>query len=168
MESQNISLLFTTSRLLLELAGRIRGQFSEYGIRAICTGGTSCTPEEERYLKENRLQGVQWIDTYGNTLMGHALQGDPFEDHHHRSYHLPPPFSYVKVVNQEDWKTTVKNNSRGQVLLTTLFEDIFIPNLLERDSAIRVGKHQWFPWEGIAGIQPFNEAGADEFVEGVY
>ena len=41
----------------------------------------------------------------------------------------------------------------------TLLEDLFLPNLLERDSAVRVGPHPWFPWEGVSDVQPFMKYG---------
>ncbi|MGW0531382.1 hypothetical protein [Streptomyces sp. NPDC003032] len=178
------SLLFTTSRLLLELAMRLPRPLHAYGIRAVCTGGTSCTAAEAQFLREEHLAGVQWIDTYGNTLVGHALQADAVAgaaveaapgvpDGAGHSYHLPPPFAVLKVVDPADPWREVAVGRRGRVRVTTLLEDLFLPNLLERDSAVRTGPHPWFPWDGVAAVRPFRDSpedgeGSAEAVEGVY
>ncbi|MEI5097539.1 hypothetical protein RB200_01315 [Streptomyces sp. PmtG] len=64
----------------------------------------------------------------------------------------------------------VAEGERGRVRVTTLLEDLFLPNLLERDSAIRTGPHPWFPWDGVAAVRPFQDGTGTEgeAVEGVY
>ena len=169
LETQTPSLLFTTSKLLTALVLELPRSLAEYGVRAVCTGGTSCTEEEERYLRENFLAGVAWIDTYGNTLMGHALQGDPWSGNSQRAYYLPPPQAFARVVDPCDWHRVMPQGARGRVLLQTLHRDLFIPNLLERDSAIRVGPHPWFPFEGLAAVGPYVDPAVGEtVVEGLY
>lgn len=165
LDTERPDLLFTTSRLLLELAAELPRPLAEYGVRGVCTGGTSCSPEEVRYLREEHLGEVQWIDTYGNTLMGHALQGDRPDGTH--TYHLPPPLAFIEVVDPADPERRVEHGERGRVLVNTLLEDLFIPNLLERDSVVRVGPHEWFPWDGVAGVQPYVDEETDA-TEGVY
>ncbi|WNF28116.1 hypothetical protein RI138_15465 [Streptomyces sp. C11-1] len=176
LTAERPALLFTTPRLLVELAMRLPEPLHTYGVRAVCTGGTSCTPAEAQFLREEHLVGVQWIDTYGNTLVGHALQADavpggpllpPGSTH---SYHLPPPFAVLTVVDPGDPWRELPVGERGRVRVTTLLEDLFIPNLLERDSAVRTGPHPWFPWDGVAAVRPFeqDEGGEEEAVEGVY
>ena len=168
LQTQRPSLLFTTSRLLSELVLRLSQPLSHFGVQAVCTGGTCCSPEERRHLQDNYLQGIQWIDTYGNTLMGHALQGDPWTDCPVSSYYLIPPLSYIRVVSYEDWNRQVEYGTRGQVLLSTLWDELFIPNLLERDSAVRVGPHPWFPLDGVRNIGIIPGAHENEMIEGVY
>ncbi len=168
LERERPGLLFTTSRLLLALAAELPRPLADYGVRGVCTGGTSCSAEEARYLRAEHLAGVAWIDTYGNTLMGHALQGDPVVPDRPHSYHLPPPLAHIRVVDPRSPWREVGYGERGRVRITTLLEDLFVPNLLERDSAVRVGPHPWFPWDGVAQVAPFrdeDEAGPDE---GVY
>ncbi|MEV5319278.1 hypothetical protein AB0K92_16775 [Streptomyces sp. NPDC052687] len=182
-------LLFTTSRLLVELAMRLPRPLHTYGVRAVCTGGTSCTPAEAEFLRAEHLAGVQWIDTYGNTLVGHALQADlvpgttvagviapgpdapadaePGERVTH-TYHLPPPFAVLTVVDPRDPWRQVAVGERGRVRATTLLEDLFIPHLLERDSAVRTGPHPWFPWDGVAAVRPYTGEATEEATEGVY
>jgi hypothetical protein len=161
-------LLFTTTKLLLALAAELDEPVSEWGIRGVCTGGTSGTAEEERFLREEFLGGAQWIDTYGNTLVGHALPAEPAAPGQPRSYHLAPPFGEIRVAEPADWTQPVAAGQRGRVVTTTLLEDLFIPNLIERDAAVRARPHPWFPWDGVAQVQPAAAADAAEPVEGVY
>ncbi|HEX6352615.1 hypothetical protein [Actinophytocola sp.] len=168
LAAEQPDLLFTTSRLLLELAAELPKPLAHYGVRAVCTGGTSCSPEEVRYLREEHLDGVAWIDTYGNTLMGHALQADSAESTGGtHTYHLPPPLAFIEVVDPAAPERRVAHGERGRVLVNTLLEDLFIPNLLERDSVLRVGPHEWFPWDGVAEVRPYVDDEA-EATEGVY
>ena len=161
-------LLFTTSKLLLELVAVLDRPLSAYGVRAVCTGGTSCSPEEVRYLREEHLEGVQWIDNYGSTLMGHALPGEPAGAGEQVTYHLPPPLSFIRVVDPADPTRDVAVGERGRVRINTLLEDLFIPNLLERDSAIATAPHAWFPWPGVREVRPYEASDAETVVEGVY
>lgn len=168
LRDERVGLLFTTSRLLMSLAPALDKPLAEYGVRAVCTGGTSCSPEEARYLREEYLDGVQWIDTYGNTLAGHALQGDALSPAGPHSYHLPPPFAVMHVVRPDDVWREVAVGERGRVRVTTLLEDLFLPNLLERDSAVSAPPHPWFPWPGVSQVGPYEAEDADQITEGVY
>jgi len=167
LERERPTFLFTTSKLLLALAEILGSPLAAYGVRAVCTGGTSCTAEERRFLLADHVSGVTWIDTYGNTLMGHALQADAPGNGAAHSYHLPPPQAYMRVVDPQDWTRELAVGQRGRILLITLLEDLFLPNLLERDSAVRTGPHPWFPWDGVTDVQPFVED-EETATEGVY
>jgi phenylacetate-coenzyme A ligase PaaK-like adenylate-forming protein len=161
-------LLFTTARLLLALAAEMDDPLGDYGIRAVCTGGTSVSAEEERFLREEFLGDAAWIDTYGNTLVGHALPAEPLAGGDPRTYHLAPPFGEIRVADPADWTQTAGYGERGQVVTTTLLEDLFIPNLIERDSAVRAHPHPDFPWDGVARVEPAHDAMRTVAVEGVY
>lgn len=168
LEQRTATLLFTTTKLLLELAAVLDEPLAAYGIGAVCTGGTSGTAEEARFLREQWLGGVQWIDTYGNTLVGHALQADPLVPGAPRANHLVPPFGVLRVTDPGDWTADVGFGERGRVVTTTLLEDLFIPNMIERDSAVRTPPHPWFPWDGVADVQPFAAPDTGGLTEGVY
>ena len=183
LERREAGLLFTTTRLLLALAAELDDPLADFGIRAVCTGGTSVSAEEERFLRTEFLGEVQWIDTYGNTLVGHALPTEPLAEgdgrtnhgrtnhgrtNHGRSYHLAPPFGEIRVAEPADWTRTVGYGQRGRVVTTTLLEDLFIPNLIERDSAVRARPHPWFGWDGVAQVAPAEDASQLAVTEGVY
>ncbi|MDG6102979.1 hypothetical protein Daura_15855 [Dactylosporangium aurantiacum] len=168
LEDERPSLLFTTSKLLLQLVATLPRPLAGYGVRAVCTGGTSCSPEEARYLREEHLGEVQWIDNYGSTLMGHALPGEPLRPGGSTTYHLPPPLSFIRVVDPAAPHREVAVGERGRILVNTLLEDLFIPNLLERDSAEATAPHPWFPWPGVRHVRPYEAPDAEAVTEGVY
>jgi phenylacetate-coenzyme A ligase PaaK-like adenylate-forming protein len=168
LRDERPALLFTTSKLLLELVAVLPRPLADYGVRAVCTGGTSCSPEEARYLRAEHLGAVQWIDNYGSTLMGHALPGEPLRPGTSTTYHLPPPLSFIRVVDPADPQQDVPVGTRGRVLVNTLLEDLFIPNLLERDSAESTEAHPWFPWPGVQHVRPYEAPDAEAVTEGVY
>ncbi|WP_370421358.1 hypothetical protein AB8O64_24275 [Streptomyces sp. QH1-20] len=78
----------------------------------------------------------------------------------------------MAVVDPDDPWREVAVGERGRVRVTTLLEDLFLPNLLERDSAVRTGPHPWFPWDGVTAVRPWTPgAGGEDMegaVEGVY
>jgi hypothetical protein len=105
---------------------------------------------------------------YGNTIMGVAPQrvreaADEFpcvfEPYH--------PRTLVEIVDP-DTREQVQYGERGRVLIHLLFKDMFMPNVLERDTALRVrpaaaGAHGVV--DGIADVQP---AADEQITEGVY
>jgi phenylacetate-coenzyme A ligase PaaK-like adenylate-forming protein len=167
LADNRVEWLFTTAKLLLRLCLRRGKPLADLGLKAVCTGGTSCTAEEEAVLRAHFLRGIDWIDTYGNTLLGHALQSDPEEDGGTRSYHLPPPLGLIRVSDPADWTQTVGYGERGRVVITTLLDDLFIPNLAERDSALRAPPSRHFPWDGVSAVAPLWTMSPDSEVAGV-
>ena len=72
------------------------------------------------------------------------------------------------MAGPDDWTQTAGYGERGRVVTTTLLEDLFIPNLIERDSAARARPHPWFPWDGVARVGPAREEREAAVAEGVY
>lgn len=167
LADNHVEWLFTTAKLLLRLCLRRGRPLADLGLKAVCTGGTSCTAEEAVVLRTHFLRGIDWIDTYGNTLLGHALQSDPDTADGTRSYHLPPPLGLLRVSDPADWTRTVPYGQRGRVVITTLLDDLFIPNLAERDSAVRAAPTRHFPWDGVSEVAPLWTMSPESEVAGV-
>ncbi len=66
----NIKCMFTTPKLLEALAEKI--DLAHYGITGIFCGGTELTPQFHRFAREELAPGIDFVPTYGNTLMGLA------------------------------------------------------------------------------------------------
>jgi hypothetical protein len=64
----NIKCIFTTPKLLEALADKI--DLAHYGITGIFCGGTELTPQFHRFAREELAPGIDFVPTYGNTLMG--------------------------------------------------------------------------------------------------
>jgi phenylacetate-coenzyme A ligase PaaK-like adenylate-forming protein len=162
----NIRCMFTTPKLLEALADKI--DLAHYGIKGIFCGGTELTPQFHRFAREELCPGIDFVPTYGNTLMGLATH-KPFDpaDNYEIIYHAPQPRAVVEVVDPNDAGKKVDYGKIGRVMLTTLTKETFIPRFLERDQAIRRPPCEPYPWDGAGNVQPFIGLGA-AVVEGVY
>jgi phenylacetate-coenzyme A ligase PaaK-like adenylate-forming protein len=162
----NIKCMFTTPKLLEALAEKIN--LVHYGITGIFCGGTELTPQFHRFAREELAPGIDFVPTYGNTLMGLATH-KPFDpaDKYEIIYHPPQPRAVVEVVNPNNAEEKVAYGAIGRVMLTTLTKETFIPRFLERDQAIRRPPCEPYPWDGAGNVQPFQGMGMS-VVEGVY
>lgn len=164
--TQDIRILFITPPMLEALCAR-RAIFDVLTERleGLLWAGTAASPETLRLIEESLFPKARVCGMYGNTLMGIALQRprEPGDEHPciFRTYH---PASIVEIVDPQT-RNPVGYGERGQVLMHLLFRDMFLPNILERDTAIRVRPAAGDVVDGITAVQP---VAADEVIEGVY
>jgi len=162
----NIKCMFTTPKLLEALCEKI--DLVRYGITGVFCGGTEMTSQFHRFAREELVPGVDFVPTYGNTLMGLATH-KPFDpaDNYEIIYHPPLPRAVFEIVNPKNAEEKVPYGQVGRVMLTTLTKETFIPKFLERDQAIRRPPCEPYPWDGAGNVQPFQGMGM-AVVEGVY
>lgn len=159
--------IFTTPKLLEALCERI--SLVKMGINGVFCGGTSLTAQFHRFAREELLEGkIEFVPTYGNTLMGLACH-KPFdpEDNYSIIYHPPAPRAMIEVVDPKKPKRVVEYGELGRVRLTTLTKEFFMPRFLERDEAIRHPACERYPWDGAGDVRPFSGF-ATPIIEGVY
>ena len=163
----NVQCMFTTPKLLEAICERV--SLAKVGIKGVFCGGTQMTPQFHRFAREELLEGkVEFVPTYGNTLMGLACH-KPFDpaDNYDIIYHPPCPRAMVEVVNFDDEKTIVDYGDWGRARLTTLTKEFFMPRFLERDEVKRTPPCEKYPWDGCANVRPFSGF-QNKVVEGVY
>lgn len=167
MQKRSVNALFTTPKLLEELSERI--SIPDAGITGVFCGGTTMTPQTTRFLVEEVLEGeVEFVPTYGNTLMGLAAHKKTLrEDKFSITYYAPQPRAVLRLTDFEDSKKLADYDAWGRVELTTLTKEFFMPRFLERDEAIRRRPCADYPWDGVGEVRPFG-AEAEKIVEGVY
>lgn len=102
--------------------------------------------------------------TYGNTF-GNAACLDIEEDGGLISYVPNYPQVTMAVVDKRDFSAPVAPGTVGQVRLTVLHEDLFLPNILERDQALRHPTDHW-PTDGVANVRPLQTTNSSP--EGLY
>jgi hypothetical protein len=173
---QDIQCLFTTPKLLEALCERV--SLKRMGIKGVFCGGTQLTAQFHRFAREELLEGaVEFVPTYGNTLMGLACH-KPFDpaDNYSVIYHPPSPRAMIEVVDPEPQASACADARRhrivdygelGRVRLTTLTKEFFVPRFLERDEGIRHPPCEAYPWDGVGDVRPFSGF-ATPIVEGVY
>ena len=76
LRAHEIRCLFTTPKLLEALCERV--SLVKLGIRGIFCGGTEMNAQFHRFAREELVPGIEFIPTYGNTLMGLACP-KPFD-----------------------------------------------------------------------------------------
>jgi phenylacetate-coenzyme A ligase PaaK-like adenylate-forming protein len=167
----DIKCLFTTPKLLEALALRLEKMgtsIRKAGITGIFSGGTEFTPQWNRFVHEELLDGAYMTPTYGNTLMGLA-PSEPSGPHngYKITYHAPQPRAVVEVVDFDDPFRVVPYGQTGRVKLTTLTKEFFMPGFLERDEGEREPPCESYPWDGVSGVRPYRGFAATTTV-GVY
>ena len=167
LKHRRVDVLFTTPKLLEALSDKL--SIPEAGVKGVFCGGTEMSPQIVRFLVEEVLEDqVDFVPTYGNTLMGLAAHKPTLrEDGYSVTYYAPQPRAVLRVVNAEDPTRQVDYGEWGRVELTTLTKELFLPRFLERDEAKRVRPFEAYPWDGVAEVRPFR-ANEEKIVEGVY
>ena len=161
-----IQCLFTTPKLLEALCEKI--SLKKAGIRGIFCGGTEMNAQFHRFAREELVPGIDFIPTYGNTLMGLACC-KPFDpaDSYAIIYYSPQPRAVIELVNPENTEESVDYGDTGRVMLTTLTKEFFMPRFLERDEAERAKPIDSYPWDGVENLRLFSEL-QESVVVGVY
>ncbi|WP_327066166.1 AMP-binding protein [Kitasatospora sp. NBC_01250] len=167
--SQNIKVLFITPPVLEALCARPALYDKLAGsLEGILWAGTSISPESLHQIEETFFPNAKVAAIYGNTLMGIAPQrprqdGDPYPC----VFRPYVPQSIVELVDPQSGGE-VAYGERGRVLVHQLSQDLFLPNVLERDTAIRVRPAAGDDVDGLADIAPLKTENAPAAIEGVY
>ena len=163
---ENVQCLFTTPKLLEALCEKI--SLPKAGIKGIFCGGTEMDAQFHRFAREELVPGIDFIPTYGNTLMGLAAC-KPFDpaDNYAIIYYPPQPRAVIELVNPENPEELVDYGETGRVMLTTLTKEFFMPRFLERDEAERAEPIPEYPWDGVENLRLLTEL-QESVVVGVY
>ncbi|MFE5831234.1 AMP-binding protein [Streptomyces sp. NPDC056508] len=169
VNTQNVSVLFITPPVLEAVCAR-PGLYERLAdsLEAILWAGTSISPESLRQIEETFFPNARVAAIYGNTLMGIAPQRPREDGDRHPCVFVPyHPQSLVELLDPETGGP-VAYGERGQVLVHQLSRDMFLPNVLERDTAIRVEPAAGSDLDGLADIAPLKAKDAPAVIEGVY
>lgn len=163
---ENVQCLFTTPKLLEALCEKI--SLKRAGIKGIFCGGTEMDAQFHRFAREELVQGIDFVPTYGNTLMGLAAC-KPFDlaDNYAVIYYPPQPRAVTELVNPENPDEPVDYGETGRVMLTTLTKEFFMPRFLERDEAERAKPISRYPWDGVENVRLLTEL-QESVVVGIY
>jgi hypothetical protein len=162
----NVKCLFTTPKLLESLCEKISPV--KAGITGIFCGGTEMNAQFHRFAREELVPGIDFVPTYGNTLMGLACckPFDPADDYE-ITYYPPHPRAVFDIVDPDDSTRTVGYGETGRVMLTTLTREFFMPRFLERDEGERAAPIAPYPWDGVSNLRLFTRF-SESVVVGVY
>lgn len=162
MRSQRIDYLNTTPVLLNALIRRAPELTRT--LQGVRISGTHITPAMCRSFSEflgDAIVGRSYGNTFGSSAGIPAEQGGDILPY------LPNyPQVTLAVVDKKDWTRTAEYGELGQVKLTALHDDLFLPNILERDQAVRHDTGDAFPCDGVANVLPLQNS--RKMPEGVY
>lgn len=163
---ENIHCIFTTPKLLEALCEKIN--LKQHGITGIFCGGTEMTAQFHRFAREELVPGIDFVPTYGNTLMGLACH-KPFDpaDNYVITYYPPAPRAVIEMVHPDNPEETVEYGKTGRVMLTTLTKDFFMPRFLERDEGERAVPIALYPWDGVSNVRVLAQL-QESVIVGVY
>lgn len=163
---ENVQCLFTTPKLLEALCEKI--SLKRAGIKGIFCGGTEMDAQFHRFAREELVPGIDFVPTYGNTLMGLAAC-KPFDlaDNYAVIYYPPQPRAVTELVNLDNPDEPVDYGETGRVMLTTLTKEFFMPRFLERDEAERAKPISRYPWDGVENVRLLTEL-QESVVVGIY
>jgi hypothetical protein len=99
--------------------------------------------------------------------MGGALLGPPQPEETDIVYYPMEPLVKLDVVDPDHPETLVGMGQTGQIRVTVLSEERFLPWVLERDRAERWHALPALGWEGVANVRPLKAMPAG-MTEGVY
>lgn len=168
--SQDIRVLFITPPVLEALCARtaLRDRLAT-GLTGLIWSGTSFEESSLRLIQDHYFPEAVVTGIYGNSLMGIAPQRPQAPDDKQACVFQPFwPRAVVEVVDAAGEQ--VAHGERGRVRVHLLTREMFLPNVLERDSAVRVAPtHGSFygGLDGLAEVAPYRDAGAT-VIEGVY
>ncbi len=167
VRSQPVSVMFATPPILEAICKRpsVHEQFAKK-IRGVLWAGTSVSPETLRLVEEEYFPDAKLVGLYGNTLMGIACQRPREAGDGQRCVFQPfHPYCLIDILDPTT-RVPVRHGESGQVRTTLMTPEMFLPNNVERDYAVRVAPTAQFKWDGVADVRPLPSAG--NVVEGVY
>ena len=155
LRRQHIEVIYSTPPLLIKLAEEMNVD-QRMQIKGVHYGGVALDKEYLKKFKKELFPNAVHIAGYGNTLFGLCLEVEA-SPHYDLDYYPLGPRMIIQVVSTKDGIKPDKNRifqyveygQRGQVVFHRLDESFFIPNMFERDEAIRIAPTEYAQSLGI-------------------
>lgn len=155
LKRQHIEVIYSTPPLLIALAGEMRVE-ERIRIRGIHYGGVAIGQEQLKRFKNELFPNAVHIAGYGNTLFGLCMEVEA-STNGNLDYYPPGPRMVLQVVSTKSsfqphkhrLAQVVEYGEKGQVVCHRFDESFFIPNMFERDEAIRIAPTEYAQSLGI-------------------
>nr|BAM98974.1 putative acyl-CoA synthase [Streptosporangium amethystogenes] len=169
LSTQHVGHLLVTPPLLRRIArsDELR-ELVRATVRVITWGGARMTREELYEYSQLVFPGVAFAATYASSITGtRALLRRPAGFDDLPTFDPVAPELFVRVVDPST-RAPVPYGACGQVLMHTITRDMFLPNNLERDLAVRVSRGEDWRGDSVADVVPLSEFEGGRVVEGIY
>lgn len=169
IESQELAYLVTTPPLLEAIARRRPlVERLNRSLEMITWGGTQMDVDTLDYLKSSVFPNVHITASYGSTMILSDTKARHDQDHLGAPiFDSYAPYVVLEVVDPET-RRPVANHERGQVVMNHLSKYALLPNILERDTAVRLPAAGDQPGAAVSGVKPLANVGGEVVIEGVY
>jgi phenylacetate-coenzyme A ligase PaaK-like adenylate-forming protein len=169
LASQDVGLLVTTPALLSACARRPRlAELINAKVQLVFWGGASMGPDQRFELMYVHFPKVRMTSRYNSALiLDGAKERAGTSPDDEIAYDPRSPVVTFRVVDPET-RAPVDYGQRGQVVMNHLSKGWFLPNNLERDTAIRIEGSAGQIGDSVAGPKPVAEFGGERVIEGIY
>ncbi|WP_424186637.1 phenazine antibiotic biosynthesis protein [Actinokineospora sp. G85] len=166
---QDIGVLAITPPLLDALCRRDRlVEVIKEKVAKITWSGASMDSDTALLLRTEVFPEIDVIGIFGSTMIFCGIPQRPGGAPTDPAVFDPPsPFSIFDVVDGETLET-VEVGQRGQMLSHHLTRNLFLPNNLERDTAIRHEHGLGLHGDAVSEVRPVETFGGNKVIEGVY
>lgn len=165
LETQEVDVLGSTPILMQALAPQLKQR--GFRFKGLMYGGTQLTRDLFHLLRTEFFPEAAHTAIYGNTLFGGAVLAPSRPEATEIAYYPIQPLVKLDVVDPKQPERRVEIGETGQVCVTVLSEERFLPRMLERDQAERAAALPALGWEGVANVRPL-AAMSGAITEGVY
>lgn len=169
LTSQNVGMLVITPPLLLACARRSRLiELINAKIELITWGGAHMTLDQRFELEHVHFPKPRFLSRYSSALILEGAGQRPGTGPDEEIIYDPgsPVVTFLVV----DAKTgeQVEYGQRGQVIMNHVSKGMFLPNNLERDTAIRVPGLPGQIGDSVSAPKPVETFGGEAVIEGIY
>ncbi|MBS9443309.1 phenazine antibiotic biosynthesis protein [Photorhabdus heterorhabditis] len=169
INTQHISYLIVTPPLLERMVRRTAlVSYLNKTLDLIVWGGTHMDSDTLTFLQSSVFPDVKITASYGSTMIlgesksrdGQDFEGSPIFD----SFAPNVLFDVIDPLTQQP----VRFGERGRVVMNYLSKFALFPNILERDTAVRLPRIDNYPGASVALVRPVEEISGQAVIEGVY
>lgn len=169
VRGQHVSCLIATPPLLERIARRrwLAERLNDT-LDLIIWGGTQMDPDTLAFLGKSVFPDVRITASYGSTMILGEARGRDGEDHDGSPvFDSFSPYVSFEVVDA-DTGAPVGFGERGRVVMNHVSRFALYPNVLERDTAVRLPAPAGAAGVSVSGIRPVAQVRGQAVVEGVY
>jgi phenylacetate-coenzyme A ligase PaaK-like adenylate-forming protein len=168
LRTQDVTLLMTTPPLLRAIARHddLIEVINEK-LTWIKLGGAHLDEDTRQILREI-FPNVRLLNVYGSTMVLGAAQARNAESDDEPVIHDGrAPYITFSVIDPDTGRA-VPYGQRGQVVMNHISKAMFVPNNLERDTAVRLHALEGQVGDSLSDITPVASFGGEVVIEGVY
>src|SRR6202165_4937629 len=168
LRTQDVTVLTTTPPLLQAIArdDDLVGVINE---KVLCIqGGGAHFDEDTRGILREIFPNAKVRNIYGSTMiLGGAQIREGLSEDDPVIHDAQSPYITFSVIDPETGRP-VPYGERGQVVMNHVSKSMFLPNNLERDTAIRVPGRDGQVGDSVSEVRPVETFGGEAVIEGVY